>query len=383
MDIEVHEHRGHGMKVRSDMNVFGMVILLCAAGILTSCSDESSPSACDPNSPDYVREIASVQTDGADVVALDEIGRPVWRRTLNGTVDDAVLLDLSESISSCPPAKRVICGTKHALESSTPAEIVVFDQEGTRLWQHAVTNASPYENGHTDKYNILDIGVGPVNLAADELEYRIIAVASDRTWFPNVIVALDLEGNEIDHYWHPGDLGHLTIVDMDGTDPTELVFCGMNNDMAHVWMPCMEGIIPGSGHYCGVVGVLESDKIWGQAVPYGGGGVKHAYERWYAFAYDTTAVILDIKAHTNLDWYLYIDCSGDSIIGASPGDDATPCCPRIVILKGYFYTWYYDSRCPWGSVSSGEIMGAHEVFNSVAEGELRLPFGTKESMSKA
>jgi len=361
----------------------GLVCLIMAASVAViqlSCGEESPPSACDPNSPDYLPEVISVVAEGSDVVALASDDVPIWRRTLQSDVGKAVLLDLSEESAACPPGKRIVCSTKAT--DAVSGSIVTFDERGNKLWTYAMTDTSPYPNGHIDRYNIIDFEVSPINSYDKSSEYKIIATASDVTWFPNRIFVLDLQGSWLAGYWHPGDLGSLITEDIDGCDPIEIVFCGLSNTMPWYWLPSQEGLEPDLGDYCGVVGILEGDRIWGCAAPYGAVGVPHAYERWYAFAYDTTAIIIsvtqlkdhnsdgqiDVEAWTNTGWGYYIDSSGDSLIGLGRADAASYCIPRLVIFKGHNYVWYVDPDCPWGSVQPGELVAPRAIYKTIHRG---------------
>ncbi|MFW6120089.1 MAG: vWA domain-containing protein [Petrotogales bacterium] len=99
----------------------------------------------------------------------------------------------------------------------------------------------------------------------DDNKNEIIAVLNHVPWFPAMIVSLSFDGDIKGTYYHPGHINNIYVHDTNNDGIDEIIFTAVNSHLEQT----------------SIFGVLDGRKIFGQARPYNGYGVKKAQELVY------------------------------------------------------------------------------------------------------
>ena len=163
------------------------------------------------------------------VELLDRTGSSIGVIKLDARVREALLADVNED-----GKKEVVVGTDEG--RIKPGYVMVFTAKGRTLWEfdtfeeRIMTNLS---GGHSDHFRISEIQIA--SLFGQGRKY-IVAMAQDPTWFAARLIILDPRTAElVTSYWHPGQVGNMSVADIDNDGRSELVFCGVNNNLRHLF----------------------------------------------------------------------------------------------------------------------------------------------------
>ncbi len=109
--------------------------------------------------------------------------------------------------------------------------VVCFEADGRERWRYDLhRNVTIGGVPYSDDYAFYQI----VYEGREDQAAEVVALASHRPWFPNVIVRLDARtGTLKSEYWHNGGLPYYTRKDLDGDGVEELLFGGQNNRLGH------------------------------------------------------------------------------------------------------------------------------------------------------
>jgi len=144
-----------------------------------------------------------------------------------------------------------------------PARLIFFESGGTIKWEKKLASPNIYRHIIDDRHS---------KMAALDIqdfdfdgEMEILTVAQ-RWYYPCQILLLDINGNVLFEYWHPGFLVYCGLgVGKSKNDPKKLIFRGINN--AEEWSAvCLS---------------IDANFEGGQALPFKGNNIEPAKEDRY------------------------------------------------------------------------------------------------------
>jgi hypothetical protein len=174
------------------------------------------------------------RVNGKNLIVENAKGQELWRHTFGGSLrDDAYSGDarlyrgwLGEITSR--GRSELLFAALPPNEAEVGCQVVCFDADGRTMWSfkpgRPVTDASgdhmlpPYE---FDSLQVL-VGRKPADTR--------IAVASHH-WLsqPAQVALLDVRGQVVGEYWHPGHLNYSAKADLDRNGQIDLLLAGVNN----------------------------------------------------------------------------------------------------------------------------------------------------------
>jgi DNA-binding winged helix-turn-helix (wHTH) protein len=179
-------------------------------------------------------QVHDFRIQGRDVVALDAKDRQLWRHSFP--------VDLLE-LEYVGDKRRRHSWVGQLTQSGAPqllfnvfpiqnitfgSPVVLFRPDGKVAWEF--TPGRPVIDGSGQKmlppYHPNSVVVMPGNRADDT---RIVISSNHYLGQANQVAFLNVRGQVIGEYWHPGHLLHLNQKDLDGDGRNELLLGGVNN----------------------------------------------------------------------------------------------------------------------------------------------------------
>jgi signal transduction histidine kinase len=153
-----------------------------------------------------------------------------------------------------------------SFDERNTGKVICFNYKSEKLWEFACGDDSVYitPDGPNSRYFCPNL-IEAEDLNGDS-EKEVIINSREVRWFPNQLAILDEKGNRKLEYWHPGIMECLFCMDFDNDGEKEIILGGINNRIG--WRP--------------VISVLNSEKVFGQAMPYIAiKKLERAQEKWY------------------------------------------------------------------------------------------------------
>lgn len=225
-------------------------------------------------------ELESIQRLGEqEIVLRDAKGNSFGIIGVDAAIAVAITADVDHD-----GRKEVIVGTgEHGVK---PGYVMVFESDGSKTVEWNCYDSLVMVNlrYRSDRLKVEQLEVQ--ELFGHEKPY-ILARAVDPRWFATRLVVFDPEtGNVASSYWHPGIIGEMLVVDLDGDGRDELVCAGSNNPLRNSLR--MSSNVPVA--FC----LSPQEGMQAQAAPERFGELPLLLGSWYV-AFDSSAADLRIR----------------------------------------------------------------------------------------
>lgn len=193
----------------------------------------------------------------------------LWARSMpagivrfRGGRDDAITVDSPKIVQVDGRTRLVVVATSGTPENPTGSVWGLSPWDGHTLWRWEATWERPVN------------ALGTLNLGWSEIlpwpggKDPIIAVdLGDGGWYGSAVAFLDLGGNSLGTYHHPGSIRFVTSLPASSTTPLRYVLFGLNSSARFI-----RELVPfESREHCGCVAILEPPLLAGQGYPYSQG----------------------------------------------------------------------------------------------------------------
>lgn len=235
---------------------------------------------------------------GQYVLALNTSGKELWRYDVGVELLEKYSLDLHS------PYKRyliddlngdgqveVVFATGDGNNKSIDGSVYYLTHSGKLLWRFHDHPVMTFGTEVMDDYYITQL-LTSYDFEGDG-QQEIVAVFTNKPWYPCRIAILNLKGEVLEEYWHSGYIRCLTVIDIDRDGVGEILFGGANNDYDQAVVGVLEyGYL--SGHS------PEDDKNY---VPQ---GVPRGTERYY-FRFPHWNKLIPLPDNARMDTHLIQD----------------------------------------------------------------------------
>jgi len=251
---------------------------------------------------------------GKYILALNASGEELWRYDIGVELEDKYSLDLKslykhyllEDLDG-DGQTEVLIGVAETRDKSVDGSIYYFTESGELLWRfhdHPVMTFG--DEVMDDYYKTLLLSTHDFE---GDGQQEIIAVFTNKPWYPCRIAVFNLQGEVLEEYWNSGYIRYIEVIDIDQDGVGEILFGGGNNDYDQAIVGVLEyGYI--SGHS------PEDDKSY---VPI---GVPRGTERYY-FRFPHWNKLIPLPDNARMDTYYIKDLDNDQL--------------RIAIISSVFY----------------------------------------------
>lgn len=200
-------------------------------------------------------DLADFHVQGKNLIALDTKGRQLWLHTFRAPLTDwpyqATAKPRWSWLGLLPPEQQpsLVFASKPIRSSDSSDEALCFSTNGHVRWTFTPGHGVADRGGSLmlPPYWINCVQVVSGRQAADT---RIIISSNHYLQQAEQIASLDVRGQLVGEYWHPGHLLHLAEADLGKTGRTQLLAGGVNN-----------------GYHSATLVVLDPLKIIGRTTP--------------------------------------------------------------------------------------------------------------------
>jgi hypothetical protein len=210
---------------------------------------------------------------GKYVLALNASGEELWRYNVGTELFEKYSLDEKQQYKhhlvkdlDGDGRTEVVFGTAESMDKSVDGSIYYFAESGELLWRFHDHPEMTFGNEVMDNY-YKTLLLTNYDFEGDG-EQEIIAVFTNKPWYPCRVAVFNLHGEILEEYWHSGYIKCITVIDIDQDGVGEILFGGANNDYDQA-----------------VIGVLEYGYISGYSPEddesYVPQGVPRGTERYY------------------------------------------------------------------------------------------------------
>jgi hypothetical protein len=199
--------------------------------------------------------ISDFRVQGRNLITTDSKGRELWRHSFPGVLIEADYLYETRSAHSWigdldgNGSQQLIILADPWDRANVGTSSICFNADGKQRWQF--TPGKPVADRTGDRmvppYFTNNV---QVILGHSPTDTRVAVSSNHYLGQANQVAFLDVAGNMIGEYWHPGHLLHSGQADLDGSGRKLLILAGVNN-----------------GNHQATLVVLDPMKIFGAVTP--------------------------------------------------------------------------------------------------------------------
>ncbi len=146
-------------------------------------------------------------------------------------------------------------------------EVSLLDSRGRELWNYKIGPTDCCYNTPFRSFSDFEVTKVAAYDLNNDAQDEIVVTMQGHHWYPSALTVLDLKGNVIAQYWHPGFILDFAIGHVGQTSNPLVVVTAINNDLY--------------ASHCKAVFAFNGLNIAGEAPPYYG-SIKQGTQLWYA-----------------------------------------------------------------------------------------------------